>query len=271
VDIDKGGEAEHVNKRIRELKDQQQRIKNELETDDSPDNVSTESPTKHSQSPQNPREVGDGKGQCNNGSSGAKEFDESAPAPAVMTSRSRSTTQNNPPLTSKASNVPTQSFASRQPFEKSDHIEKLRYRRSVEQSTSPRHHKRFPSGPVSPVHASAVDERPSSADSVDAAVLGYVSAPRLTQKVLHPTTGREIAYSEVGDPKGYVVLCCLGMGLTRYLMAFYDELARSLHLRLVTLDRPGVGESGPYVDEAGTPLGWPGKNLYIQYASNIRE
>ena len=68
-----------------------------------------------------------------------------------------------------------------------------------------------------------------------------------------------IAFSEVGDPKGHVVLCCLGMGLTRYLMAFYDELARTLKLRLITLDRPGVGESEPYMDETGTPLGWPGK------------
>jgi hypothetical protein len=50
------------------------------------------------------------------------------------------------------------------------------------------------------------------------------------------------------------------MGLTRYLMAFYDELARTLNLRLVTLDRPGVGESEPHgVDEPSTPLSWPGE------------
>ena len=92
------------------------------------------------------------------------------------------------------------------------------------------------------------------------AVDDYIFSPKLTQKVPHPTTGRTIAFSEVGDPKGHVVLCCLGMGLTRYLMAFYDELARTLNLRLVTLDRPGVGESGPHqLDEPSNPLSWPGK------------
>ncbi|KAE8412699.1 hypothetical protein BDV36DRAFT_270774 [Aspergillus pseudocaelatus] len=258
VDSDTGNEAEQVTKRIRELKDQQQKIKNELEIDDSPDKVSRESSTKHTQLPQKPSAVDNGGEQRDNGSNRVNAFDESAPAPAVMTGRSRSTTRNNPQLASKATNCPTQSFVPRQSSDKPDQVEKLRYQRSVEQSTTPRrHHKRSPSGPVSPGRASVVDERPSSADSIDLAVLDYVSAPRLTQKVTHPTTGREIAFSEVGDPKGHVVLCCLGMGLTRYLMAFYDELARSLHLRLVTLDRPGVGESGPYVDEAGTPLGWP--------------
>ncbi|EIT79122.1 hypothetical protein BDV35DRAFT_374334 [Aspergillus flavus] len=257
VDSDAGNEAEHVTKRIRELKDQQQKIKNELEIDDSPDKASREPSTKQTQPPQKPSAVDNGDEQSDTGSNRINAFDESAPAPAVMTGRSRSTTRNNPQLALKAINCPTQSLAPRQSFDKPDQVEKLRYRRSVEQSTAPRHHKRSPSGPVSPGRASVVDERPSSADSIDLAVLDYVSAPRLTQKVTHPTTGRKIAFSEVGDPKGHVVLCCLGMGLTRYLMAFYDELARSLHLRLVTLDRPGVGESGPYVDEAGTPLSWP--------------
>lgn len=106
-----------------------------------------------------------------------------------------------------------------------------------------------------------MDERRLSVDSIDFAVSDYVSSPKLTQKVSHPTTGRIIAFSEVGDPKGHVVLCCLGMGLTRYLMAFYDELARTLKLRLVTLDRPGVGESGPYLDESDAPLNWAGKSI----------
>ncbi|KAE8379428.1 hypothetical protein BDV26DRAFT_259419 [Aspergillus bertholletiae] len=257
VDSDTGNEAEHVTKRIRELKDQQQKIKNELEIDDSPDKIPREPSAKYTQPPPKPSEVDNGSEKGVSGGNKVNAFDESAPAPSVMTGRSRSTTRNNPQLASKATNCPTQSFTQRQSFDKPDQVEKLRYRRSVEQSTVLRHHKRSPSGPVSPGRASAVDERPSSADSIELAVLDYVSAPRLTQKVTHPTTGREIAFSEVGDPKGHVVLCCLGMGLTRYLMAFYDELARSLHLRLITLDRPGVGESGPYVDEAGTPLSWP--------------
>lgn len=47
------------------------------------------------------------------------------------------------------------------------------------------------------------------------------------------------------------------MGLTRFLTAFYDELASTLKLRLITPDRPGVGGSEPHADGFDTPLGWP--------------
>ncbi|RHZ66169.1 hypothetical protein CDV55_105987 [Aspergillus turcosus] len=249
-----GNEPEQVTRRIQELKDQQQRIKTELETDDSPDKSSKDSSTRPSQPLRTsshtshhpaPREYADARG--------ATVFDESAPAPAVMTGKSRTRTGSDSPLTSKSPNSPLH----RQSFDKPDQNDKLRSRRSLESSASKRHHKRAPSGPASPVHASVSEERPSSSDSIDLAVSEYISSPKLTQKVPHPTTGRAIAFSEVGDPKGHVVLCCLGMGLTRYLMAFYDELARSLNLRLVTLDRPGVGESAPYTEEAANPLSWP--------------
>ncbi|CAH0039490.1 unnamed protein product [Clonostachys rhizophaga] len=100
-------------------------------------------------------------------------------------------------------------------------------------------------------------ERVDSTDSVDDAVEAYLSSPRLTQRIKHPQTGRVICFSEVGDPEGSAVFCCVGMGLTRYITAFYDELALTLKLRLITPDRPGVGESEPYADGSTTPLGWP--------------
>lgn len=101
-------------------------------------------------------------------------------------------------------------------------------------------------------------ERPTSADSVDDAVESYLCSPRLSQKIRHPQTGRVISFSEVGDPSGSAVFCCVGMGLTRYITAFYDELALTLKLRLITPDRPGVGDSEPYAEGTATPLGWPG-------------
>lgn len=101
-------------------------------------------------------------------------------------------------------------------------------------------------------------ERPRSADSVDDAVESYLCSPRLSQKIRHPQTGRLISFSEVGDPNGSAVFCCVGMGLTRYITAFYDELALTLKLRLITPDRPGVGDSEPYAEGTATPLGWPG-------------
>ena len=100
------------------------------------------------------------------------------------------------------------------------------------------------------------EQRPSSADSIDYDVKKFISHPRLSQKIRHPTSGRTIAFSEVGDPDGHAVFCCVGMGLTRYVTAFYDELAMTLGLRLITPDRPGVGESP--ADPNALPLNWPG-------------
>lgn len=113
-------------------------------------------------------------------------------------------------------------------------------------------------------------ERPASADSIDDAVESYLCSPRLSQKINHPQTGRIISFSEVGDPEGSAVFCCVGMGLTRYITTFYDELALTLKLRLITPDRPGVGDSEAYTDGTTTPLSWPGAyNLHIHIQLNI--
>ena len=120
-------------------------------------------------------------------------------------------------------------------------------------------HKRNVSSQSQLTRHSHYDDRPASTDAMDAAVDEYLSAPRLTQKIHLPQTGRVISFSEVGDPIGSVVFCCVGMGLTRYVTAFYDELALTLKLRLITPDRPGVGESDAHRDGFDTPLGWPGK------------
>ncbi|PSS05166.1 hypothetical protein BD289DRAFT_1419 [Coniella lustricola] len=100
-------------------------------------------------------------------------------------------------------------------------------------------------------------ERPQSADSIDDAVEAYMRSPRLSQTIHHAETGRAISFSEVGDPEGSAVFCCVGMGLTRYITAFYDELALTLKLRLITPDRPGVGDSEAYASGTATPLSWP--------------
>lgn len=113
--------------------------------------------------------------------------------------------------------------------------------------------------PVRSPPRSVIEERPTSTDSIDMEVEGYLNSPRLSQKIRHPQTGRVISFSEVGDPQGFAVFVCVGMGLTRYVMAFYDQLALTLKLRLITPDRPGIG--GSQVDPNGTPLSWPGKHL----------
>ncbi|KAI5805942.1 Alpha/Beta hydrolase protein [Geopyxis carbonaria] len=110
---------------------------------------------------------------------------------------------------------------------------------------------------------SLLHDRPGSADSVDDAVDAYLCSPRLSQKIRMPNSGRIISFSEVGDPQGFAVFVCVGMGLTRYVTAFYDELALTLGLRLITPDRPGVGESEAISENERTVLNWPDDVLYI--------
>ncbi|PGH31313.1 hypothetical protein GX50_05908 [[Emmonsia] crescens] len=266
-------EDDQVSKRIKELKEQQKKIKDELQTDETPEGnpqprtlkPSAKQPatqqmtvTKetvlvrqsvHTVSDEPLKEVDEIQA----------EQDESAPSPAILTRKSQVTNKRNSgPLSSKPTNI--QPASGKQSFEKPDRNEpNVLRRKSVQKSQPESNHRRTLSGAISPGHRMSLgpEERPSSSDSIDDAVHDYLSSPRLTQKVKHPHTGRTIAFSEVGDPKGHVVFCCVGMGLTRYLTAFYDELARTLKLRLITPDRPGVGESEPCLDGSGTPLSWP--------------
>lgn len=185
----------------------------------------------------------------------------SAPSPAIVQRINRTSSSR---VSSIASNsTPSKSFSPG----------KLNYEPQRESAPPPKRSnsrmlKRL-SRPPSPLNferhkrtsSSAVtDERPSSSSSVDKAVDSYISSSRLSQKVFHPQTGRTISFSEVGDPNGSAVLCCVGMGLTRYITALYDELALTLKLRLITPDRPGVGGSESHPDGSETPLGWPGND-----------
>ena len=206
------------------------------------------------------------------------EDESSAPSPAIVQRAKRNSeapfiSTNSKPTNSKPANRQSPSVKTSLDVQRSP-------RNSMQRSSS--RFKRF-SGPASPEGSGnhrrtlsnplvsqgkgtqVAEERPSSADSIDYAVDEYLSSPRLSQKIRHPQTGRVISFSEVGDPNGCAVFCCVGMGLTRYITAFYDELALTLNLRLITPDRPGVGESEPYADDTGTPLAWPGKtdaNMY---------
>jgi len=249
-------DAEQVTRRIQEVKNQQQKIKTELEADDSPGMSTRTIPFKQTKSPRSTSKLEQARATYSEPKGDRLVLDDSAPSPSVMTGKSRSGKPGQP-LASRPTN-----FAPQFPKPPSAKDEESLYRRSLEPVTPTKQHRRTPSGGLSVGRPSINTERPSSADSIDLAVQDYIFSPKLTQTVVHPTSGRIIAFSEVGNPKGHVVLCCLGMGLTRYLMAFYDELARTLNLRLVTLDRPGVGESGPHqLDEPSNPLSWPGESL----------
>jgi pimeloyl-ACP methyl ester carboxylesterase len=173
--------------------------------------------------------------------------DDAAPPPAVATYTNRRVSAGQLPCT--ATYIPGPRMGAVMP----EMVPSLGSR-----PVTPVAHQRALSDPqFSPGRGSLAIDRPRSADSIDDAVEAYLASPRLTQRVRHPDSGRIIAFSEVGDPHGFPVICCVGMGMTRYIMAFYDELALSLRLRLITIDRPGVGESDQYSSGTGVPLNWP--------------
>ncbi|KAF3480297.1 hydrolase [Arthroderma uncinatum] len=236
-------EADQVTQRIKEIKDHQKKVKDRMVLDD--------------RLPSSPSDTTKVNGRASAQSMQLTKVDElaidigdSAPSPTVSTRRVPSVSKRSTPLAPKAGNLQAVPAAHRSRNDESHKQSK---------ASDVKSHRRTHSDSPSTVPRASTDAnaRPTSPDVIEEAVEAYVTASRLTQKVHHPQTGRVIAFSEVGDPNGHVVFCCVGMGLTRYLTAFYDELARTLKLRLITPDRPGVGESDPCLDGTGTPLNWP--------------
>lgn len=191
------------------------------------------------------------------------EYEDGAPSPAIAQRKSRTSAD----LVEHGKQADRQSYNNKQ--SKRDSKQK-RLSAPLDPTTNEKdRHQRSTSHPLDRKEVTSpepfrgpqinVDDRPTSADSIDDAVDAYLCSPRLSQKIRHPQTGRIISFSEVGDSEGFAVFCCVGMGLTRYITAFYDELALTLRLRLITPDRPGVGDSEPYTDGTATPLSWPGK------------
>ncbi|KAI4162052.1 MAG: hypothetical protein LQ342_004364 [Letrouitia transgressa] len=196
-----------------------------------------------------------------------------APSPAIAQRVDRNTKRNSLSSRSTASKSiaavmpPERSHTA--PIQRSNSKLRKRLSRPTSPTTAEKHRRTF-SHPLSQ-SASPVIDRPKSTDSIDDDVNTYISAPKLSQMTTDPQTGRIISFSEVGDPSGSAVFCCVGMGLTRYITAFYDELAKTLKLRLITLDRPGVGGSEPYPDGSDTPLGWADDVLAVCQHLSLRK
>ena len=261
-------EEDDVSRRIRELKEQKRRRESPLTvaTEDSrlsrqgkydrsplrqTHNLATSTSLKHQNSPKHIKQ-----GWSN------ENHENSAPSPVIDQRISRISG-------AQASSEHSKSYATNKNAPLKPVVESQQTKSKVPQRSGSRLLKRSTSPTVVEKHRRtfsnplAVEDRSSSLDSIDDAVFDYLSSPRLSQKIAHPTTGRVISFSEVGDPEGLAVFCCVGMGLTRYITAFYDELALTLKLRLITPDRPGVGASEPHVDGTDQPLRWPDDVLAI--------
>lgn len=184
----------------------------------------------------------------------------SAPSPAIASKTNRNGLIVNKTVGSRSPPANANSESKRRSFtapQRSNSRLLRRLSRPASPTAAKRHTRTFSNYLDQPSRDTQYLSERGDGDSIDDAIEDFLSSPRLNQRIKHSQTGRVISFSEVGDPKGSVVFCCVGMGLTRFLTSFYDELALTLKLRLITPDRPGVGGSEPHADGLDTPLGWP--------------
>lgn len=86
-----------------------------------------------------------------------------------------------------------------------------------------------------------------------------LKSPRLTRLLTlrrSPNTGLTASLADVGRPDGHPVLVFLGLGCVRYLIALYDELAIAFGLRLICVDRWGLGRTSEVPDAQRGFLEW---------------
>lgn len=68
--------------------------------------------------------------------------------------------------------------------------------------------------------------------------------------------GQLVSLAQVGDPTGYPVLVFLGLGCVRYLIALYHELAEASGIRLICIDRWGLGKTHDVSPDSRGMLPW---------------
>ncbi|KAG1755077.1 uncharacterized protein EDB91DRAFT_271375 [Suillus paluster] len=90
----------------------------------------------------------------------------------------------------------------------------------------------------------------TSPTSVPQAIAEYLHSARLTTLLKltrfphasldHPLT---VSLADMGDPNGFPLIVFLGLGCVRHVMGLYDEMADCLGLRLIAIDRWGLGRT----------------------------
>ncbi|KAH9937529.1 uncharacterized protein B0H18DRAFT_971064 [Fomitopsis serialis] len=87
-------------------------------------------------------------------------------------------------------------------------------------------------------------------NSPSQAIAQYLRSARLT--TLLPLTRfphasedhpLNVSLSDLGSPTGHPVVVFLGLGCVRHIMGLYDEMAECLNIRLITIDRWGLGRT----------------------------
>ncbi|KAF7306687.1 hypothetical protein MIND_00460400 [Mycena indigotica] len=102
-----------------------------------------------------------------------------------------------------------------------------------------------PSSPID-VNFLSFTKQPSASQ----AVAQYIRSARLTTLLkltrsphASQDTPLTVSLSDLGSPSGYPVVVFLGLGCVRHVMGLYDDMAQCLGLRLITIDRWGLGRT----------------------------
>ncbi|KAI5476903.1 hypothetical protein MNV49_007075 [Pseudohyphozyma bogoriensis] len=86
-----------------------------------------------------------------------------------------------------------------------------------------------------------------------------LKSPRLTRLITlrrPPNAGLTVSLADVGSATGHPVVVFLGLGCVRYLIALYDEIAETFGLRLICIDRWGLGRTSEVEDVRRGFLEW---------------
>ncbi|KAJ7293313.1 hypothetical protein C8J57DRAFT_1111657 [Mycena rebaudengoi] len=99
--------------------------------------------------------------------------------------------------------------------------------------------------------------------SASQAVAQYLRSARLTtllKLTRSPHASRDspldVSLSDLGSPTGFPVLVFLGLGCVRHIMGLYDDMAQCLGLRLITIDRWGLGRTAGRSKSAKGIMQW---------------
>ncbi|ODN98523.1 hypothetical protein L198_03769 [Cryptococcus wingfieldii CBS 7118] len=88
----------------------------------------------------------------------------------------------------------------------------------------------------------------------------YLRSPHLNRTLSIPRQSPDppltVSWAEVGHPKGHPVVFFMGLGCVRYLIAFFDDIARAFNLRIICIDRWGLGKTTQVPQEKRTVYEW---------------
>ncbi|KAJ3530132.1 hypothetical protein NMY22_g8702 [Coprinellus aureogranulatus] len=101
--------------------------------------------------------------------------------------------------------------------------------------------------PHSPIDTTFLSMTKPSASQAVAQYLRSTKLTTLLKLTRQPHASQDrpltVSLSDLGSPTGFPIIVFLGLGCVRHIMGLYDEMAECLGLRLITIDRWGLGRT----------------------------